>query len=104
MVFFCILTARWLVFHCNLKNFHFLDYENTLSFKLEFIYDRMVFLSKREQSKSLLYQNPYAGLGDWLFLFFSLFFLTRGAGEVICNRLVWRFLCYYDFDYSHCHS
>lgn len=40
MVFFCTLAARWLVFHCNLKNFkkfHLLDYENTLSTELELI-------------------------------------------------------------------
>lgn len=51
MVFFCILRAIGLVFQCNLKNFHLLDYENTLSIELEFICDGMVFLNKREQSK-----------------------------------------------------
>lgn len=51
MAFFCILGAIWLVFQCNLKNFHLLDYENMLSIELEFICDGTVFLNKREQSK-----------------------------------------------------
>lgn len=37
MDFFGTLTARWLVFYCNLKNFHFLNCENMLNTELEFI-------------------------------------------------------------------